>query len=58
MYNEVTVTLRNERQLAFKNASVHFVGSFVVLKNEQGDLSALPADSVAAVDASGPTQDN
>lgn len=58
MYNEVTVTLRNSRQLVFQNARVSFVGSFVLLHNADGDLSALPVDSVASVDAAGLTQDN
>ena len=58
MYNEVTITLRNAEQWVFNNARVSFVGSFVLSHNADGDLSALPVDSVAAVDASGLTQDN
>lgn len=58
MYNEVTVTLDNAKQLVFNNVRVSFIGSFVLLHNASGDLSALPADSIAAVDATGLTQDN
>lgn len=58
MYSKVKVTLADARQLEFRNVKVSFVGSFVLLTATDGNLTAMPADVVVCVDASGLTQDN